>query len=492
MKTNLFLIFLAITTVSNAQNFGDKKHLINSKTDNRVILDYWKNNSDAEKAIYESAYQIFSNNTEATFAELSKDSEFESLCIANKTEKLGGPMLGNITSNGVSIWIRTLKPSKVEVEINSKGINKKYGPVYSTQESDLSVVIPITGLQASTNYKYNVLIDNKRIEIPENSNFRIPPAYEDTSTVRIAFGSCFHRWGLGNKKLLDQIHDRSPNALLLLGDIAVQDRKNNTAMHRADYLLRDFYPGWNNLVSSVPVYATWDDHDYFANDKAGIPEGYTKADKENIWKVFRNSWNNPSYGFGDDKKGVFLHTRIGPCDIIMTDNRYFRTGEEGSFLGKEQMEWLKEELLNCEAPFKILSCGSMWSDFVSNGKDSWGVNDPDGREEIFKLIEDNNISGVLLISGDRHGARGFYMQRPSGFKFYEFGAASLGARVGPSAKKESWTSQLFGIDGKFAFGEFTFNTTMKDPEVIFRLIGDDGLNIYELKLKKSQLTPENY
>ena len=176
----------------------------------------------------------------------------------------------------------------------------------------------------------------------------------------------------------------------------------------------------------------------------------------------------------------------------MTDNRYFRTGEKGSFLGDGQMEWLKEQLLDSEAPFKIVSCGSMWSDYVSDGKDSWGVNDPNGREEIFKLIEDNNISGVLLISGDRHGARGFSLQRPSGFKLYEFEAASLGARVGPAAKDESWTSQLCGIDAKVAFGELTFKTSVKDPEVTFRLIGDDGIKIYELKLKKSELTPGNY
>jgi hypothetical protein len=38
--------------------------------------------------------------------------------------------------------------------------------------------------------------------------------------------------------------------------------------------------------------------------------------------------------------------------------------------------------------------GSMWSDFVSNSKDSWGVNAPDG----FRFIEENNISGHCLLS----------------------------------------------------------------------------------------------
>jgi alkaline phosphatase D len=277
--------------------------------------------------------------------------------------------------------------------------------------------------------------------------------------------------------------------MLLLGDIAVQDRNNHLGLHRADYLLRDLQLAWQELVATIPVYATWDDHDYFDNDKAGVPSGFTKIDKVDVCDVFRLNWNNPSYGFNDDRHGVFLRTRIGPCDVIMVDNRYFRENRKGSFLGDKQMEWLEQQLLDCQGPFIILSCGSMWSDFVSSGKDSWGMWDPAGRERIFSLIEENQIGGVLLISGDRHGARGFRIPRPSGFEFYEFEAASLGGRRGPPATKSNWKTQLYGIANKYAFGEFSFDASIPDPEVTFRLIGDDGTVIYELTLKRSQLTP---
>ncbi|MBC8218016.1 MAG: alkaline phosphatase D family protein, partial [Planctomycetes bacterium] len=224
-------------------------------------------------------------------------------------------------------------------------------------------------------------------------------------------------------------------------------------------------------------------------DRGGIPKGYTLRDKECVCDVFRQAWNNPSYGFGDERRGVFLRTRIGPCDVIMSDERYFRTGEKGSFLGDEQMAWLEEQLLDCKGPFIILSCGTMWSDYVSNGKDSWGVWDPEGRERIFKFIEDHRIGGILLISGDRHGARGFRIPRPSGFNFYEFEAGSLGGRTGPPPTKPEWDTQFYGISGKYAFGEFTIDATVPDPEVTFRMIQDDGTVIHELKLKRSQLTP---
>ena len=131
----------------------------------------------------------------------------------------------------------------------------------------------------------------------------------------------------------------------------------------------------------------------------------------------------------------------------------------------------------------------MWFDYVSKGKDGIGKFDPQARDEIFDFIEANKIPGVLLISGDRHGARGFKTKRPSGFEFYEFEPASLGGRGGPRAIIKGCKGQLFGIDNTYAFGEFTFDTSKNDPEVTFRLIGEDAKIIYELTLTQSKLTP---
>ncbi len=70
-------------------------------------------------------------------------------------------------------------------------------------------------------------------------------------------------------------------------------------------------------------------------------------------------------------------------------------------------------MLDCKGPFIVLIHRNIWSDYVTEGKDSWVCDDPEGQEEIRNLIEENNIQGVLLISGDRHGARGFTISRPS-------------------------------------------------------------------------------
>ena len=503
----ILLWYIGILIVSNhytyAQQRMESRYLDYGKFAHRSfglegsleLLNLWQEQPDYIQDTYKSAFQILSSDPKASFVDVAfpllkigERLNFLQLCSANGITHSGGPMLGNISSSGGKVWLRTLKPARVEVHINVNGTEKTFGPVFSTEKSDMTAIIDITGLNAGTSYRYNVFIDGKPINIDEQPYITTTPQEHLPSKARIAFGTCTHRWGLANQNLFDQISSRDPLALLLGGDIAVQDRRNHIGLHRAYYLLRDFQPAWKNLVSSIPVYATWDDHDYFDDDLYNIPEGYTLEDKEAVWRVFKDSWNNPSYGFGEESKGVFFRTRIGPADVIMLDNRYFR--EKGSFLGDKQMEWLKTQLLDCKGPFIILSNGTMWSDYVSDGKDSWGVFDQEGREQIFKLIEENNIGGVLLISGDRHGARGFRIPRPSGFNFYEFEVASLGGWIGALPIQAEWDTQLFGIASEYAFGEFDIDATLPDPEVTFRLIsGRDGTMLFELTLTRSQLTP---
>ena len=459
--------------------------------DNLQLLGQFKKPPEVMFRIYEIAYKALAEKRDATFMDVANSQEFQRICRENGITHLGGPMLGSLTADGAQVWVRTVRPAQVEVRVMVNGVEKTFGPVSATAQTDLSAVVPVTGLSPSTRYLYRVLVDGAAIAIPNDAAITTAPTAEKTGAVRIVFGSCFHRWGLGNDKQANTILSRHPAALLTIGDIAAQDRDNNLGMHRADYLLRDFRPAWQTMTASLPVFATWDDHDYFNNDKAGIPKGYTDQDRIGVRDVFMQSWANPSYGFNDKRGGTFLRTRLGPCDVIMVDERYFRTGKEGSFLGEDQMQWLETQLLDCKGPFIILSCGTMWSDYISDGKDSWGVADPQGRERLFRFIETHHIGGVLLISGDRHGARGFRIPRPSGFNFFEFEAASLGGRGGPPvlAKGNDRQYQLYGMSGEYAFGEFTINAMAADPTVEFRLIGDDGKIFHEMTLTRSQLTP---
>jgi alkaline phosphatase D len=490
----LGVMLVSPTVYAQAGNFPVRNGIEFSPRwpDNLIFLNHFDRPLPVEQQmLYKWAETALMAKADGSFAELSEYRHFRAYCRQKGIVHLGGPMLGGVTSHSVDVWVRTVEPAEVSVVVDVDGRARRFGPVKSTKESDLSAVVKVSGLKPNQRYPYQVFVNENRLRVPLEAAIRTLASSPEVPT-RIVFGSCYHRWGLGNEQQSRTMISREPHAFLAIGDIAVQDRRDHRGWHSLDFLARDLYPAWQKLVSTIPVYASWDDHDYFDNDLAGIPEGFTPADREKVWRAFKHSWNNPGYGFGEDGKGVFLRTRIGQCDVLMTDNRYYVNEKEGVFLGAKQMQWLKDQLLDCKGPFIVISCGTMWTDHVSDGKGSWGGIDPAGREDLFNFIEKNNIAGVLLISGDRHGARGFRIPRPSGFTLYEFEAASLGGLSGPPVSKPEWDTQFYGVAGEYAFGEFTFDTTPADPTVTFQLIGQEGKVFHKLELKRSSLTPATF
>ncbi|MGC9352534.1 MAG: alkaline phosphatase D family protein [Mariniphaga sp.] len=443
-------------------------HIGNLEIDTK-LLDSYGRLPENIRQFYLDSRAIFSEN---------QDADFTHPAIIEAARKhdillMGGPMLGNLREDGVDIWLRPGMANKLIVKITTfeGGAEKSF--VKDDPEPGVVQRIAVDGLTSGKSYTYSVIIDHQRAAEGE---FTTAPVSDKKGIFKLAFGSCFHKIGLHNPNLINQILSRNPHVMMLLGDMAVDDRENRINMHRADYLLRDVSEPWRRLSASVPLYAGWDDHDYFNNDLGGIPEGFTEEDREAVRAVWNENWVNPE----NNSPGIFFNARIGPVEVIMLDTRSLREnerrGEYGSYLGLEQLAWLKRVLKNSDAPFKVISSGIMWSDYITPGKDSWGTWDNLAREELFDFIETEGISGVLLVSGDRHGARGFTIPRPSGFQFYEFQVASLGGVPGPVAMADDTSNQLFGYLGKdfIAFGEFTFDTRGNKPVVTFRLIDELG------------------
>lgn len=437
------------------------------------------------RQFYLDARALFHDNPGAAFT----DDAIVQVAKQHAVPLMGGPLLGDLRSDGVSFWLRPATSQTITVRAGGRAVQSD-SPVPGED-----VRLPLTGLNPATTYTYTVQVGGQSVA---EGRFTTAPVAGSADTFRVAFGSCCHKIGVHNPNLFGQIVNRRPHVMMLLGDIAVDDRNNEINMHRADYQLRDVSSAWRHLAANVPLYAAWDDHDYFDNDLSGIPRRYSADDRDNVRAVWKQNWNNPSTPAG--RKGIYFSTRVGPVELIMLDTRSYRNGRQrrqyGSYLGERQLTWLKQTLRRSAAPFKIISSGTMWSDYVSKAKDSWGSWDTQAREEIFSLIEQEQIGGVLLVSGDRHGARGFRIPRPSGHTFYEFEPATLGGVSGPAGLVKDCPEQLFGYSGQddsgqnfVACGEFTFDLSDSDPQVTFRLITQFGEIKEEIPLSLSELTP---
>ncbi|MEM6379025.1 MAG: alkaline phosphatase family protein, partial [Bacteroidota bacterium] len=276
-------------------------HIGNLEIDTK-LLDSYELLPENERQFYLDARKIFSTR-QTNFI----DPQIIESARRNNITLISGPLLGDLQSDGINLCLRpsTTKRLKIQV-LGSNGEKlKKYTlkPKVPGQEQRLEV----NGLLPNTNYNFEVFAKKEKLA---TGSFRTAPESDQKEQVRITFSSGFHKIGVHNPNLINTILKRAPQAMLLTGDLAVDDRENDFSMHRSDYLLRDIAKPWKKLASNTALYATWDDHDYINNDLAGVPERFTNADRDELRKLWRENWNNPP----NEAEGLYFNSRIGKVE----------------------------------------------------------------------------------------------------------------------------------------------------------------------------------
>ena len=307
-----------------------------------------------------------------------------------------GPILGDLTSNSVRIWIRTDAPEVLEIVLHdelSEPHSFHHFPMTTSEESDFTTTLHANILKPNTTYTYTI-----GGEAHKDWHFTTRPLQDDAA--RIAFGSCANEKE-GSSKVWNRMNADKIDALVLLGDTPYIDTTDLT-MQRRRYREFTSVPAFSSLLSHTPLYATWDDHDFGRNDTDGNLQG-----KEFSRQAFSEYRPNPSYGEND--LGIYTSFVQGPVEVFLLDARWFARTEVSNniptLLGKQQWAWLERSLKASTSPYKILACGMIFNGATRPGKtDHWG-DYPTEYLRLLSIIKRNNISGVVLVSGDIHWSR---------------------------------------------------------------------------------------
>lgn len=228
--------------------------------------------------------------------------------------------------------------------------------------------------------------------------------------TRIAFGSCARQ--NQPQPIWDIIAAENPDMMLMIGDNIYGDTHDMDTLREKYQKLAD-KPEFASFRKIVPFDATWDDHDFGAND-AGTE--YSK--KKESQQIFLDFWGYPADDPLRKQEGIYHSRMLGSGDrtvqIILLDTRYDRgplkwnifgyvadPNSTSQFLSEKQWSWLKTEL---EKPAAIRIIASSIQ-FVANDhrSEKWG-NLPKERQRMLDLIKITRASGVVFISGDRHQA----------------------------------------------------------------------------------------
>jgi alkaline phosphatase D len=420
---------------------------------------------------------------------LAETAEFKKLAAESNIQLLHGPMLGCVTDSSARFWVRTVDETPVQIMASTS--NNLIAPITSEPaltdpNRDFTAIVELKGLQASTTYYYNVLINGKSALKPEFPSFCTYPAASSPATFKVGFGG-----GAGfyppYERIWDTIFSHEPIAFLGLGDnVYINMPELPNGVHYYTYYRRQSRSEFRKLVAATAIYAIWDDHDAATDDVWLGPFKDKPVWKMPLLEVFKQNFNNPYYG-DPDWPGCWHNFSICDVDFFMLDGRTYRTNpydENPTMLGPVQKAWLLDQLKNAKGTFKVIASPVPWA-LATKGaaRDTWN-GFKEERKEIFDFLAENKVNGVILLSADRHRSDAWKIERKNGYPLYEFESS----RLTNQHVHELMPKALFGYNAKQSFGLLTFDTTLDDPTVTYQIVSIDNEIVGELMIKKSEIS----
>ncbi len=270
-----------------------------------------------------------------------------------------------------------------------------------------------------------------------------------------------------------------------MGDNVYIDAPTEPAIQRYVYYRRQSRPEFRRFVSSTPTYAVWDDHDFAWDNSGGGPDPDAPTWKPDVLDVFRQNWIEPSDAAAREVPGVWFTFSIGDVDVFVLDGRYYRSNPlepGGSMLGTAQKEWLMRELRSSAATFKLIASPVPWAASANPEPDAWDAY-PEEREEIFHFIREQRISGVVLVSADRHRSDMWMIPQDGSYSLPEFASS----RLTNHHKHAETDLAVFSYNNKPSFGQITFDFTLEDPAIKYSIFSIDDELMFEYELHATDL-----
>lgn len=422
------------------------------------------------------------------FETLHRHQPFLDAIAPYKNLPVHGPVLGALTDTSAKIWFRTWQEAEVMVKVFSDPQTRNLVTSASNTSKaadDYTTVVNVTKLKPNTTYYYRVLVNQTDADIAPS--LKTLPREDEPGRFTVGFGGC-SAYNPEFEHIWDTIATHPLDVFLTLGDNIYANHHTLPQVNRFCYYQRQSRPEFQRMTAEIPYIGIWDDHDFGENDSFGGPEENEPDWKVDILEVFKENFANP-YFATDETPGIWFDYKIGDVQFFMLDGRYYRQpSDDGStsMLGPVQLQWLKDELLSSTAAFKVIVSPVNWSD-DSKGPMEGRIDTWEGyqreREEIFSFLTENNLSGVFLLSADRHRHDVWKHDRGEHYPLYEFTSSRLTNIHYHALMSEA----LFGYNEKNGFATLTFNTEAEQPHVIYDVYSIDNELIQRIRVYLHQM-----
>lgn len=422
--------------------------------------------------------------------------------FAQKSLLQSGPMVGYSQMLEALLWVQTKEAATVQIAYWEQGNpnQKRFtDPVTTAKQSAFTAKLIADQVQPGKVYDYQLLINGQAVAFDYPCTFQTQTLWQwrtDAPDFTVALGSCayvndppYDRPGTpygSNYQIFTSIHQKRPDMMLWLGD--------NTYLREADWYSRTgilyrythtrSLPEMQPLLASAHNYAIWDDHDF----------GPDNSDRSFVLKnttleAFQLFWGNPTYGI-NNQPGVTTHFQWNDIDFFLLDNRYFRNADlrvsgERAMLGKEQLEWLIDGLVNSKAPFKMVAVGGQILN-TAPVHENYVNFYPEERAYLLQRIEQEGIKNVVFLTGDRHHTEFDQYVNARGNVVYDLTVSPLTSGFSRNVETENRYRVAGTLVQQHNFGLLEFSGKTGERKLTIRIFDADGQELWSRELKSEE------
>ena len=472
-----------------------------------------------------------------------------------------GVQSGDVGPTSGMVWARSDRPARMMVEYaTTEGFRDARllsGPD-TLEDSDFIGKVELTGLPPGQTIVYRVhfvdLANLKSRSEPVIGRFPTAPLVAQDIRFVWAGDTAGQGWGInadwGGIRSFESMRRVEPDFFINSGDSVYADApipaevpladgtiwKNlvieektkvaeTLAEFRAQYKYNLLDENVRRFAAEVPTLAQWDDHETLNNWYPGeiLGDGpYTERNVSVLAARAGRAFHEfmPIRPWPGQRDRIYRTIRYGPAlDVFILDMRSYRAangpndqaapGPDTAFLGSEQVAWLKRELIESAATWKVIAADMPIGLVRRDGPGAFetaanGSGPPLGREhEIADLLRTLKAAGVkntVWLTADVHyTAAHYYDPKQARFSdfdgFWEFVSGPLHAATGSTAElddtfgpqvvfeKSAQGRRLGPADGLQFFGEVRIAGRTRVMTVILRDLSGAALYSVELEPK---------
>ncbi len=423
--------------------------------------------------------------------------------FAQKELLQSGPMNGYSEMREAAIWVQTKSHARVYIryhDANNAGKKFHSNTVETMKCEAFTALLIADSVEPGRKYHYDLYINDVKVEIDYPLFFQTQKLWQyrnDPPEFSFVTGSgayineeAYDRPGKpygGDYHIFESIAKSEPDFMLWLGDnVYLREPDWNSMTGIVNRYTHDrAIPEMQPMLGSMHHYAIWDDHDFGPNNS-----DRSFWNKENTLKAFELFWANPSYGVGDIK-GAITAFQWADVDFFLLDNRYYRAPNyleagDKTMLGKEQLNWLKDALVSSHATYKLIVMGGQFLNTCEEYETYTNYGFKGERDHLINYIDEQNINGVVFITGDRHHSEiSKLTTEKNKLEIYDITSSPFTSGAHKMASKENNQLRIQGsLITRRNYALISFKGPRNDRKLVLDYYDSDGKHLYNFEISR--------